>query len=79
MTILVGQALTLRPPRESDVAERFALGNDAEIMRMFGVDPSTIPSLTLERARCWVEALATHPHAWIVEHRRRFLGEVRLD
>ncbi|MFM9726267.1 GNAT family N-acetyltransferase, partial [Streptomyces scabiei] len=71
--------LTLRPPRDSDGEGRFALGNDPEIMRMFGADPKTVPPLTLEVARDWIARLAAHPNAWVVEHEGRFLGEVRLD
>ena len=27
----------------------------------------------------WLDRLASHPHAWIVEHDGSFLGEARLD
>jgi RimJ/RimL family protein N-acetyltransferase len=71
--------LKLRAPRTEDVAQRLALGNAPEIMRMFGADPDQVPVLTLERAQAWVNGIAAHPHAWIVEHQGRFLGELRLD
>ncbi|MBI3196518.1 MAG: GNAT family N-acetyltransferase [Rhodospirillales bacterium] len=79
MPTLSGSGLTLRPPRDDDVQGRLALGNPPEVMRMFGADPGAIPPLTLEAARKWVERLATHPHAWVIEHEGRFLGEIRLD
>src|SRR3954469_2251761 len=79
MTVLAGHSLTLRPPRDSDGEGRFALGNDPGIMRMFGADPKDVPPLTLDAARDWIARLAAHPNAWVVEHERRFLGEVRLD
>jgi RimJ/RimL family protein N-acetyltransferase len=79
MAVLKGPRLTLRPPREGDVQGRLALGNPAEVMRMVGADPETIPPLTLARSKAWVDRLAAHPHAWIVEHAGRFLGEIRLD
>lgn len=79
MVTLVGPSLTLRPPNDGDGEGRFALGNDPEIMRMFGVEPSGVPPLTLERAHGWIARLAAHPQAWVVEHGGRFLGEVRLD
>ena len=79
MAVLTGPRLTLRPPRDSDVQERLMLGNSAEVMRMFGADPETIPPLTLATSKAWVDRLAAHPHAWIVEHAGRFLGEIRLD
>ena len=77
--VLAGPSLTLRRPRDSDGEGRFALGNDPEIMRMFGVEPANLPPLTLEAARGWIARLTAHPHAWVVEHDGRFLGEVRPD
>lgn len=79
MTVLTGQCLTLRPPRDDDAQGRHALGNSAEVMRMFGADPETIPPLTLATSKAWVDRLAAHPHAWIVEHAGSLLGEIRLD
>jgi RimJ/RimL family protein N-acetyltransferase len=79
MPTLAGPSLTLRPPRASDGEDRFALGNDPGIMRMFGADPNAVPPLTLEAARGWIARLTAHPHAWVVEHEGRFLGELRLD
>ena len=76
---LIGPTVRLRSPNAEDTAQRLALGNAPEIMRMFGVDPVQIPPLTLEQAQAWIDRLAVHPHAWIVEHEGRFLGEVRLD
>jgi len=77
--VLRGPALVLRPPQPQDVAGRLALGNDAGIMRMFGMDATDWPLLTEAGAARWVEALAAHPHAWVVEHEGQFLGEIRLD
>ena len=79
MAVLKGPRLTLRPPRDGDVQGRLALGNSAEVMRMFGADPETIPPLTLAASKAWVDRLAAHPHAWVVEHAGSFLGEIRLD
>ena len=46
---------------------------------MFGADFSELPPLTEADAARWVENLATHPCAWIVEHEQQLLGEARLD
>ena len=46
---------------------------------MFGADPATVPPLTEAAVASWLDALAAHPHAWVVEHDGRFLGEARLD
>ncbi len=48
-------------------------------MCMFGADPATLPPLTQAVVASWLEGLATHPHAWAVEHDGRLLGEARLD
>lgn len=77
--ILSVARVLLRQPRPSDGDERLALGSDAEILRMFGVDAARAPRLTIEGAEAWLHRLATHPHAWIIEHDGRFLGEARLD
>jgi RimJ/RimL family protein N-acetyltransferase len=78
-TTLSGKSVTLRAPKPEDVADRLALGQAPEIVRMFGGDPNAIRPLTEAAARQWVERLAEHPHAWVVEHEGRFLGEIRLD
>ncbi len=72
-------AVTLRQPREGDAADRLALGDDPGIMRMFGVDPAALPPLDEARTARWVQGLADHPCAWVVEHAGRLLGEARLD
>lgn len=72
-------AVLLRQPRPGDAAARLALGNDPDILRMFGVDPAERPPLTAAGTAAWVERIAAHAIAWIVEHDGRLLGEVRLD
>ncbi|MBU6397709.1 MAG: GNAT family N-acetyltransferase [Rhodospirillales bacterium] len=76
---LSGQYVRLRKPRLGDAEARFALGNDPEIVRMFGVVPESLPAYTIEAARRWGAELSAKPHAWIVEHQGRLLGEIRLD
>jgi RimJ/RimL family protein N-acetyltransferase len=75
---LTGARLVLRPPRIGDAEERLALGNAPEIMRMFGVDPATLPIFTIEAARKDLQRVVDHPHAWVIEHDGKYLGEVRL-
>jgi [ribosomal protein S5]-alanine N-acetyltransferase len=76
---LSGKSVTLRAPKPGDVADRLALGRAPEVMRMFGVDSSVLPRLTEGAAKRWIDSLAAHPHAWVVEHEGRLLGEIRLD
>ena len=77
--VLSGPRVTLRRSRPQDAADRLALGNDAEIMRMFGAYTTDWPPMTEARAARWVEEVEAHPLAWIVEHECRLLGQVRLD
>ena len=77
--VLRAARVLLRPPCPADVAGPMALGRDPDITRLFGVDPTSLPPLTEAAAARWVEGLPRHPHAWVVEHGGRLLGEVRLD
>ncbi len=72
--------IRLRQPCPEDVEARLALGRDPGIVRMFGGDTARpLPPLTAEAVERWLDALRAHPHAWIVEHEGRLLGEARLD
>ena len=77
--VLTGENVTLRPPRDGDVEARFALGNDAEIIRMYGFDIDHLPDYTREMAANWVRRIAEHPCAWVIETDGTPIGEVRLD
>lgn len=46
---------------------------------MFGFDPVALAPLTKTAVEAWIEGLANHPHAWVIEHDGCFLGEIRLD
>jgi len=76
---LEGDCVRLRPFRQSDVAERLALGRTAEIVRCFGGDPESLPPFGENEARAWVERNLAHPICWAVEVEGRLLGEARLD
>ena len=70
----------LRRPHPDDAGARLALGRDPGIVRMFGGDTRRpLPPLTAREVDRWLEGLRAHPHAWIVEHAGRLLGEARLD
>ena len=77
--IMCGKNVLLREPRPDDVAQRLALGRRAEIVRMFGGDFASMPPLAKADVEGWLQGLGEHPHAWIVEHEGRLLGEIRLD
>lgn len=71
--------LILRQPIASDIADRYTMGRDAEIYRLLGADTRTLPALTEEQAKAWVETIASHPAAFVIEHQGRAIGETLLD
>jgi RimJ/RimL family protein N-acetyltransferase len=75
---LIGKRVTLRRPREEDFATRLELGNDAEIVRMYGGNRSDLRPMTEEVARQWVGRLLDHDYAWIIEA-GTLIGHVRFD
>jgi RimJ/RimL family protein N-acetyltransferase len=78
--VLSDPLIVLRPPKPEDAADRLALGRDPEIVRMFGGDTNRpVPPLTMDEISRWLKNIGVHPHAWIVEHEGRLLGEARLD
>ena len=75
---LRGSRLVLRPPMSRDYGERFALGRDPEIVRMFGGAWDGAQALTPNDVATWFAEIEGSPTAWVVEHDNRFLGSVRL-
>lgn len=73
------ERLVLRRPLPSDIADRLALGRDPEIYRYLGADPRKLSPLTDEQAKAWVENIASHPAAWVIEHQGRAIGEILID
>jgi RimJ/RimL family protein N-acetyltransferase len=72
------QRLQMRRPRSSDITDRLALGRDPEIYRMFGADISKLAAFTMENAVAWVDSIANHPAAWVIEHKDRAIGEIMI-
>jgi RimJ/RimL family protein N-acetyltransferase len=71
--------LTMRPASLADVPRRFEIGPEPdETLRLYGIQPETAPSFTIERAERWVRSLMDHPYAWVIEA-DALLGSVRLD
>lgn len=77
--ILEGHNVRLRPPCTDDADVRVALGNNAEIAKMYGVDADDMKPITQDVAARWLQRLTDHPHAWIIEINGVFAGEIRLD
>jgi RimJ/RimL family protein N-acetyltransferase len=78
LPVLIGQRVTLRPPREEDFEARLRLGNDAEIFRMYGGNRSDLRPMTEEAAKRWVRQLLDQEYAWVIEA-GTLIGQIRLD
>lgn len=79
LPILRTKQLILRQPIASDIADRAALGRDPEIYRALGADTRSLQPLTEDQAKAWVENIASHPAAWVLEFQGRAIGEILLD
>ncbi|CZT34329.1 GNAT family N-acetyltransferase [Rhizobium sp. 9140] len=79
MVHLFGNNIELRPAIRRDAKARLALGNDPDIMRMFGVSHIDVRSFLKNDADLWLHDIARHQHAWVIEIEHRFVGEIRLD
>jgi len=78
MTVLEDEHVRLRPASPDDAEARFALGTDADIVRMFGVSFADAKPMTREAAERWAQGLAGNPHAWVIEVEGRLVGEIKL-
>jgi RimJ/RimL family protein N-acetyltransferase len=75
---LTGPHVTLRAADHGDVDARFALGQNAGILKMYGVAANISERYERKDAENWVRYLIDHPHAWIIEQ-KGLIGAVRLD
>jgi RimJ/RimL family protein N-acetyltransferase len=78
LPVLAGERVTLRRPRSGDAAARRRLGNDPEIVRMYGGSSGGVPSMTADEAKLWVQKLLDHDYAWVIEA-GTLIGAIRLD
>ncbi|MGL4636544.1 MAG: GNAT family N-acetyltransferase [Beijerinckiaceae bacterium] len=71
--------LLLRRQKHSDVEDRLALGRDEEVYRMFGADISKLTPFTFENAISWVDSIAYHPAAWVIDLNGKAIGEIMIN
>ena len=69
----------MRPPRESDVEERQALGRSPEIMRGYGVTLAPREELTDDEVAVTYRAMTRDPYSWAIELDGRLIGLVGID
>jgi [ribosomal protein S5]-alanine N-acetyltransferase len=62
----------------SDVQDRLAVGVNAELSRLYGVDPSRQGIGQVSDAERQVDRIAAEPHAWMLEANGLCIGQARL-
>ena len=70
--------IRLRAPEHRDIDARFKLGNTPEIHHMFGAELNAVPVMTKALAERWYETQLVEPLAWVIEHRGKTIGALRL-
>jgi RimJ/RimL family protein N-acetyltransferase len=78
LPVLKGKRVTLRRPRPGDSEARRRLGNDPEVVRMYGGSSSGARPMTEEEVKRWVQKLQEHDYAWVIEV-GSLIGTIRLD
>ncbi|MGO7079069.1 GNAT family protein [Rhizobium johnstonii] len=74
-----GRNVLLRTATSDDIEARLALGNDPEIIQMFGISKPDVKPMTREKAVGWVQSIIGDPYAWVVQVNGKFAREIRLD
>lgn len=74
-----GRTVLLRTATSDDIEARLALGNDPEIIQMFGLSKTDVKPMSREKATRWVQSIISNPYAWVIEVNGEFAGEIRLD
>ncbi len=77
-SVLQRQRVLLRPPQETDKADRLAFGRDTEFRKMVGGDPRTLPPLTEAEVEAWYRQVCRECYHWIIETEGRCSGIARL-
>ena len=75
---LVDGNLRLRRPHLDDVAARLEAGNDPDIQRMYGVDPSAFQPVTKDSADAWVKYHVDQIYSWFIDIDDRLSGVIFL-
>jgi len=76
--VLRNGSLVLRAPVEGDAAARVALGQSAEILRMFGATFEPDKPYTQDMADNWIAKFKMGPDRFCIEHDGRLIGWIWL-
>jgi ribosomal-protein-alanine N-acetyltransferase len=77
--IITGKLITLRPPRESDKADRLAAGRDPEVRYSYGGDYSADPPWAKAEIEEWYANICGKPYNWIIDLNGRNIGGAGLN
>ena len=71
--------VTVRPPKDGDVEARLALGDSAEIVRMYGtILPTDRPNYSRNQAQSWFDGLMADSHGFCIDVDGSLIGALRL-
>ena len=77
--ILRGPALLLRPPRETDKADRQKCVRIPEEFRMYGIDSEDRDAILIETSDAWYDKYSGQPFHWVIELDGICIGTTRLS
>jgi ribosomal-protein-alanine N-acetyltransferase len=77
-TLLRGERLLLRPPREADKQDRFSYGRDPEFRKMVGGDHRVNPPITVVEVECWYQSVLAEPYTWVIDLNGKCIGQAAL-
>jgi RimJ/RimL family protein N-acetyltransferase len=77
-SVLIGRGVVLRPPRESDKADRLAVGRHAEYVRLDGGNTRDLAPLTEDDVAQWYERISSAQYGWVIDIGGRAVGTTRL-
>lgn len=76
--VLHSGPVTLRGPLERDIADRIAIGSNAEFVRLVGGDDRVLAPMTESEGEDWFRRVAAEPYYWVIEIEGRAVGTARL-
>jgi len=77
-TIIINDDLLIRKPRESDIAERHALGRSLEFRQMIGGSIVDLPPYEYDNAKRLYAREMKNKYSWFIEYKGKMIGVCRL-
>ncbi|WP_017187272.1 GNAT family N-acetyltransferase [Alkalibacillus haloalkaliphilus] len=76
--LIFGERVTLRLPKKQDIDDRFQLGRNPEVVKLFGGDTHNLREFTYEDAKAFIKKTEQNPLEWCIEYEGRWVGHARL-